>query len=181
MDKLNELQSLAELANQLEENGHYVEANIVHKQFLRLAQRKTDPLGPGDTFTSVAKQYGVSVDALKAANPPRKGEDPSRLYPGDILNIPAPVKEPSFMESVQKGIDTVTNLFTGKKEAPKPKGPAQKPKAPVQKPIIHKVLPGQSLSLIGSRYGVPWQKIQKDNGIANSTDIHPGQELVIKK
>lgn len=174
MDKLNELQSLAELANQLEENGHYVEANIVHKQFLRLAQRKTDPLGPNDTFTSVAKQYGVSVDALKAANPPRKGEDPSRLYPGDRLNIPAPVKEPSLMESVQKGIDTFTNLFTGKKEAPKPK-------APVQKPIIHKVLPGQSLSLIGSRYGVPWQKIQKDNGIANSTDIHPGQELVIKK
>ena len=174
MDKLNELQSLAELANQLEENGHYVEANIVHKQFLRLAQRKTDPLGPGDTFTSVAKQYGVSVDALKAANPPRKGQDPSRLYPGDRLIIPAPVKEPSFMESVQKGIDTVTNLFTGKKEAPKPM-------APVQKPIIHKVLPGQSLSLIGSKYGVPWQKIQKDNGIEKSTDIHPGQELVIKK
>jgi LysM repeat protein len=175
MDKLNELQSLAELANQLEENGHYVEANIVHKQFLRLAQRKTDPLGPGDTYTSVAKQYGVSVDALKAANPPRKGQDPSRLYPGDRLNIPAPVKEPSLMESVQKGIDTVTNLFTGKKEAPK------KPVAPAQKPIIHKVLPEESLSLIGSRYGVPWQKIQKDNGIVRSTDIHPGQELVIKK
>jgi LysM repeat protein len=175
MDKLNELQSLAELANQLEENGHYVEANIVHKQFLRLAQRKTDPLGPGDTYTSVAKQYGVSVDALKAANPPRKGQDPSRLYPGDRLNIPAPVKEPSLMESVQKGIDTVTNLFTGKKEAPK------KPMTPVNKPTTHVVEPGQSLSLIGKKYGVPWQKIQKDNGIVRSTDIHPGQELVIKK
>lgn len=181
MDKLNELQSLAELANQLEENGHYVEANIVHKQFLRLAQRKTDPLGPNDTFTSVAKQYGVSVDALKAANPPRKGEDPSRLYPGDRLNIPAPVKEPSLMESVQKGIDTFTNLFTGKKEAPKkPMAPAEKPMAPAEKPITHRVSPGESLSLIAKKYGIPWQKIKEDNGLTSNT-LQPGQKLVIKK
>jgi LysM repeat protein len=176
MDKLNELKALAELAQQLEENGHYVEANTVHNQFIRLAQKQTNPIGPGDSYTTIARQYGVSVDALKAANPPRKDQqDPSKLYPGDRLNLPAPVKEPSLMESVQKGLGDITNLFTGKKEAPK------KPMAPVQKPITHKVLPGQSLSLIGSKYGVPWQKIQKDNGIDKSTDIHPGQELVIKK
>jgi LysM repeat protein len=175
MDKLNELKALAELAEQLEENGHYIEANTVHNQFIRLAQKKTHPVGPKDSYFTIAKQYGVSVDALKAANPVRKDQDPSRLYPGDQLVIPAPVKEPSLMESVQKGLGNITNLFTGKKEAPK------KPMAPVQKPITHKVLPGQSLSLIGSKYGVPWQKIQKDNGIDKSTDIYPGQELVIKK
>ncbi len=176
MDKLNELKSLSELANQLEENGHYVEANTVHKQFLRLAQKKVHPVSSGETYTSIAKQYGVSVDALKSANPSKPGQDPSRLYPGDRLVIPAP-SAPS--KSI---LDTVTDFFTGKKDAPKkPMAPTSKPMVPSVKPITHEVLPGQSLSLIGKKYGVPWQKIQKDNGIEKSTDIFPGQKLVIKK
>jgi LysM repeat protein len=171
MDKLNELKALADLAQQLEDNGHYVEANTVHNKFIRLAQKKTHPVGPGESYTTIAKQYGVSVDALKAANPARAGQDPSRLYPGDRLVIPAATKaQPS--KSI---LDTVTDFFTGKKESPK------KPMTPTAKPITHEVLPGQSLSLIGKKYGIPWQKIQKDNGIEKSTDIHPGQKLVIKK
>ena len=65
MDKLNELKALADLAQQLEDNGHYVEANTVHNKFIRLAQKKTHPVGPGESYTTIAKQYGVSVDALK--------------------------------------------------------------------------------------------------------------------
>jgi hypothetical protein len=172
MDKLNELKALAELAEQLEENGHYIEANTVHNQFIRLAQKKTDPIGPGESYTTIARQYGVSVDALKAANPPRKDQkDPSMLYPGTQLNLPAPGK-PQQSKSIH---NTVTDFLTGKKDTP------QKPMAPTTKPLMHEVLPGQSLSLIGKRYGIPWQKIQKDNGIEKSTDIFPGQQLVIKK
>jgi LysM repeat protein len=180
MDKLNELKALADLAQQLEDNGHYVEANTVHNKFIRLAQKKTDPIGPGESYTTIARQYGVSVDALKAANPPRKDQkNPSMLYPGDQLNLPAPGK-PQPSKSI---LDTVTDFLTGKKDAPqKPMAPSQKkPVAPSQNPVMHEVLPGQSLSLIGKRYGIPWQKIQKDNGIEKSTDIFPGQQLVIKK
>jgi LysM repeat protein len=196
MDKLNELKALADLAQQLEDNGHYIEANTVHNKFIRLAQKQTDPIGPGESYTTIARQYGVSVDALKAANPPRKDQkDPSKLYPGDRLNLPAPVK-PQPSKSI---LDTVTDFLTGKKDAPqkpvvptqkkpvvptqkKPVVPTQKkPVVPTTKPLMHEVLPGQSLSLIGKRYGIPWQKIQKDNGIEKSTDIFPGQKLVIKK
>ena len=35
--------------------------------------------------------------------------------------------------------------------------------------------------MIGKQYGIPWQKIQKDNGIKNSKDLFPGQPLIIKK
>ena len=38
MDKLNELKALADLAQQLEDNGHFVEANVVHQKFIRLSQ-----------------------------------------------------------------------------------------------------------------------------------------------
>ena len=38
MEKLSELKALAELAGQLEDNGHFVEANVVHQKFIRLSQ-----------------------------------------------------------------------------------------------------------------------------------------------
>jgi hypothetical protein len=38
MNRFSELKALAELAEQLEENGHFVEANVVHQKFIRLAQ-----------------------------------------------------------------------------------------------------------------------------------------------
>ena len=41
MNRLSELKALAELAEQLEENGHFVEANMVHNKFMKLSQLKT--------------------------------------------------------------------------------------------------------------------------------------------
>ena len=38
MNRLSELKALAELAEQLEENGHFVEANVVHNKFIKLSQ-----------------------------------------------------------------------------------------------------------------------------------------------
>ncbi|KAI4170988.1 MAG: hypothetical protein LQ346_008793 [Caloplaca aetnensis] len=39
----------------------------------------------GDTFWAIAKKLGLSVDALKAANP---GVDPSSLKVGQVINLP---------------------------------------------------------------------------------------------
>jgi membrane-bound lytic murein transglycosylase D len=41
----------------------------------------------GDTLYAIARKFRVSVSALKRAN----GINGSRIYPGDILNIPSPV------------------------------------------------------------------------------------------
>ena len=171
MDKLNELKALAELAEQLEENGHYIEANTVHNQFIRLAQKKTHTVSQGESLSLIAKKNGVSVQDLMNANKLTK----SNVYPGEILTIPSPAKPSGPFDFIQKGIDTVTDMFSGPKEAPK------KPNAPVKKPITHEVLPGESLSMIGKKYGIPWQKIQKDNNIKNSKDLFPGPPLIIKK
>ncbi|MDT8305634.1 MAG: LysM domain-containing protein [Anaerolineae bacterium] len=42
---------------------------------------------PGDNLTTIARRFGISVDALAAAN---AITNPNRLMPGDVLIIPAP-------------------------------------------------------------------------------------------
>ena len=41
----------------------------------------------GDTFTSIAKQYGVTLADLSKANPQIKNV--SRIFPGQVINLPA--------------------------------------------------------------------------------------------
>ena len=48
---------------------------------------RTHTIRAGDSPYSIAKQYGVKLDALMAANP---GINPQRLKVGQTLNIPAP-------------------------------------------------------------------------------------------
>jgi murein L,D-transpeptidase YcbB/YkuD len=75
MDKLNELKALAELAEQLENNGHYTEANTVHNRFIRLAQLQDVPfvlaLQKATNFTTLLRQapsmYNVPTFAVDAS------------------------------------------------------------------------------------------------------------------
>jgi LysM repeat protein len=49
-------------------------------------------------------------------------------------------------------------------------------------PTIYIVQPGESLSVIGKRFGIGWQIIAADNGIVGPKYvIHAGDELVIRK
>jgi spore coat assembly protein SafA len=41
---------------------------------------------PGDTMFSIAQMFGVSLEALIAANP--QITDPNILFPGDVLCVP---------------------------------------------------------------------------------------------
>jgi len=76
MDKLNELKALADLAQQLEDNGHFVEANTVHNKFIRLAQLQDVPfvlaLQKATNFTTLLRQapamYDVPTFAVDASN-----------------------------------------------------------------------------------------------------------------
>ena len=76
MNRLSELKALAELAEQLEENGHFVEANVVHNKFIRLAQLQDVPffmaLKGATNFTTLIRQapamYDVPTFAVDASN-----------------------------------------------------------------------------------------------------------------
>ncbi|NLA11262.1 MAG: LysM peptidoglycan-binding domain-containing protein [Firmicutes bacterium] len=52
-------------------------------------------VAPGDTMYYLARRFGVSLDALIAANP--QISDPNQLFPGDVLCVPGaglPCREP---------------------------------------------------------------------------------------
>jgi len=164
MDKLNELKALADLAQQLEDNGHFVEANTVHNKFIRLAQAKTHTVSSGEKLSLIANKNGVSVDALMKAN----GLTSSTIYPGDVLTIPAPAKPSGPFDFIQKGIDTVSDMF-GKKEAPKP-----------AKTSTYKVSQGDTLSSIANKVGLrePSLLIKLNPGIEKGK-LYPGTVLKV--
>lgn len=108
MDKLNELKALADLAQQLEDNGHFVEANTVHNKFIRLAQAKRTYTVKGDieSLSDVAANTGVSVMKLKGHNLGIKDV----LYKGQIVNLgPAPRKDAPGTYTVSQG-DTLSSI-----------------------------------------------------------------------
>ena len=108
MDKLNELKALADLAQQLEDNGHFVEANTVHNKFIRLAQAKRTYTVKGDieSLSDVAANTGVSVMKLKGHNLGIKDV----LYKGQIVNLgPAPRKDAPDTYTVSQG-DTLSSI-----------------------------------------------------------------------
>lgn len=45
----------------------------------------TYTIAPGDTFSKIARKFGVRMDAIEAENP---GLDPARLLPGQKIRIP---------------------------------------------------------------------------------------------
>ncbi|SHF25550.1 spore coat assembly protein SafA [Caldanaerobius fijiensis DSM 17918] len=57
----------------------------------------------GDSMWSIAKKFGISLDALIKANP--QIPDPSKIYPGQILCIPA---DPPSQQEIEKSKETET-------------------------------------------------------------------------
>lgn len=131
--------------------------NRIRTNLIRPGQRLRIPFGgadvvsdtkiytvkAGDTLSTIAARYGVSVVRLKRAN--RLSGDSLRI--GDRLEIPTQV--------------TVS-------EAPKR----------VAQSRTHRVRSGESLYTIGKRYGVSVDRIKAANGLRRNT-IRVGQELVI--
>ena len=61
MKRFSELKALAELAEQLEDNGHLLEAGIVHQQFVKLAQAPMEGM--------VSDPMGVMPEGAEAVSP----------------------------------------------------------------------------------------------------------------
>ena len=111
MNRLSELKALAELAEQLEENGHFVEANTIHNQFLKLAQanRTYKVQTEFETLSDISDKTGVSVYNLQYYN---KGIKDSNLVKGKIINLgPAPKpKNPNIYEvSMGDSLSSIAN------------------------------------------------------------------------
>jgi putative chitinase len=107
---------------------------------------------PGEVLSVIAARFGTTVAAIAAAN---GIVDPDRVGAGQRLRIPGLTATPEVAPSG---------------------GETQQPPPAEQ---TYTVQPGDILSRIAARLGVPLQAIIDLNGIANPDRIQPGQVLRI--
>jgi LysM repeat protein len=103
----------------------------------------------GETLFRIALRYGVTVEAISQAN---GIANPNQILVGQALNIPG---------------ETETAA------------PAPDPAPAATAPVYHVVQPGETLRIIGNRYGVTWQDLATLNNISNPNRILVGQQLVV--
>jgi peptidoglycan DL-endopeptidase LytF len=123
---------------------------------------ETNPLPPaspttykvvqGDTLSTIAKKFHVSLNALMAANP---GVEPTRLQIGQTLQIPPPVPA-----ATTGGLTSAPAVETSGGET------------------IYTVKSGDTLSSIANHYKVTVRAIESANNLT-TTRIRVGQKLKI--
>ena len=114
---------------------------------------------PGDTLSSIAHTFGVTVDAIVQAN---NISNRNFIVSGQVLTIP--------------GVDGPINA-----ETPAPASAPTLPATPAQTTAdgLYVVQPGDSLSKISGVTGVSVNAIVAANEISNPNLVIVGQELII--
>ncbi len=123
-------------------------------------QTVTHVVARGESLSMIARSYGVSMNAIIAANNIR---NPNTIFAGQRLTIPG--ANPAVMEAVAAA-------------APAPAA-QNAPDAPAGYIGSHVVRPGETLSLIARRYNVSWTALALANGIADPNRIEAGMTLRI--
>ncbi len=111
----------------------------------------------GDTLFKIASQFGVSVDALRAANP---GINPNFIYPGQVLKIPS-----------------ASAPTTG--QTPSAAQPTGTPAPSTGLPATYTVQRGDWLYAIARRFGISVSALQAANPGININVLVPGTVLRI--
>lgn len=100
----------------------------------------------GDTLTTIAERFGTTIEAIVSVNNITRG---SRLFPGQVLNIPAGSVAPAPITPPR---------YTGSH---------------------YVVRPGDTLSRIAAHFRVNMYDLAEANGILNLNHIYVGQYLLI--
>lgn len=117
----------------------------------------THEVSRGDTLSDIARQYGVSVDSLRAAN----GVDGSLLSVGQELKVPSGARAGAFdglSPEVRAGIKRAQLA---------------------EQRSVYRVRNGDNLWNIARRHRVSLTKLMRWNGLGNRSILRPGQKLVI--
>lgn len=141
----------------------------------------------GETFTSIARQHGISLSTLKNLNPK---VNPHRIFEGQVLNTPDKAAETaaSRKSSHSRGSsakDGKSNFAHERGLMGSVKAPAPPPKAssPVRdqgsKAISHyKVKKGDTLTSVADRSGITVKQLMAMNKLSNS-NLSINQTLLV--
>lgn len=155
-------------------------------------------VGPGETLYGIALQYGVTVDAIVAANsiadpnrievglrlvipgaPGAAGEAtlvPYTVVPGDTLAIIARRVGTSASALAQANHLVNPNLIYVGQTLLVPGGPSS---AVTLGGAVHVVQSGETMARIAARYGLSIWALAQSNSISNPSLIYVGQRLLI--
>ncbi len=114
----------------------------------------------GETLSQIALHYGISVRSIMAMNHLKNRH---RIREGKSLIIPLPAS------------------YRVARHRPRKRHPVRLPdySARGYRKVVHVVENGESLWLIGRRYGVSVASLRKWNRKRGSSRIYPGQEIVV--
>lgn len=115
----------------------------------------------GDWLNKIAQQFGVTTQAIIAANP---GLNPNRIYPGQVLNIPAPGTTPAT---------------PAPESTPVPGGTTPVPSTPPSAPGTYTVQRGDWFYAIARKFGISVPALLAANPGVNPNFVYPGQVLNI--
>lgn len=138
----------------------------------------------GDTVSALALEYDTSIAAIGEANQlnPR-----NVIFVGQRLVVPISDLEAQFAEVVSASATPTPTATATATATPVPTNtptptltptPTDTP-TPTPTPFTYQILPGDTLSSIGQRYGMTVAEIVELNGIFNQHNIDVGQILVL--
>lgn len=160
---------------------------------------------PGDTMFFIAQRFGVSLQALIAANP--QIPDPNRIFPGQTVCVPQvpPFQCPpgTFTYIVQPGdtmfliaqrfgvslaaliaanpqIPDPNRIFPGQTVCVPQVPPPPPPPPPCPGGFLHTVIPGETIFFIAERFGITVEELLAANPqVTDPCRLTPGQQLCI--
>ncbi|MBK8026303.1 MAG: LysM peptidoglycan-binding domain-containing protein [Chloroflexi bacterium] len=142
-------------------------------------EQLTHVIQPGETLFRISQQYGISVEAIAAAN---TISNTWTIYSGQTLVIPssevAALEIAAALPDVpQEEASTDPQAAPAQEEAAAEESEAAEPA--VQDQQTHRVAWGESLGSIARRYNMSLEELAELNNITNPDLIYSGQELVV--
>lgn len=129
----------------------------------------------GDTYFSIAKKYGISVNSLMAANPRIKA---SRLVPGyTVIKFPSKTKTSTVVKKQEK------KPVQKKAAAPVVKNKVKETKTPITSPYKEITLVSEmTFGDLASRYGMTTSQLNELNGwnYKSTTKLAKGSVAYVK-
>lgn len=131
---------------------------------------------PGDTLPEIARQYGVSPEALRAKNSIRSDNE---LYHGRYIDIPGQNEPVVASPTVEQAVEApaspapvapvATANAASTNSAPTATGQAS----------TYQVKAGDTPWAISRKFNVPFNTLMKENGISDAQSLQIGQTLRI--
>ncbi|MDD2529890.1 MAG: transglycosylase SLT domain-containing protein [Bacteroidales bacterium] len=160
------------------EKEKYFGPNWEEKEYITKEVKLTHKVRKGETWSSIARRYGVSVNNLRRWNGNKKVLQRGKvlsIYKTQKVEVTKKDKEESSPFTEQTTVSNEEVVQTNSKQV------TEKPKENKPKAQYHKVKKGETISSISRKYNVPMDDIFKLNNMNRKRSIIKiGQNLRVR-